>query len=108
MAYYGITSKGQLIDKDTINAGCKKIDEAAKKFLDSANFVSKASEICDANALSVENTTMQAQLDLDAQYLKSMNDKVKEFTQKISEIAEQVYEQQSIELENYQAEQKDN
>lgn len=106
MAYYGITSSNQLIDTTTITDGCNRIDKAAEKFLESAKKVAEAAAICDGNALAVEKTTMQPQLEADASYIKSMYDAVKGFTSEIRNVAVQVYAAQSHELEEYLASQK--
>ncbi len=102
---YGITSSGQLIDIGTISNGCKQIETAAEKFEESANKILAAADICDANALSIDKTTMQNQLELDAEYIKSMKTAIYEFTKEIRSIATEIYGAQSNELEQYQANQ---
>lgn len=108
MAYYGITSSSQLIDVTTISNGCTKIDEAAEKFVACAEKVSEAASICDANALSVDKTSMQPQLEADAEFIKSMKEAVNGFTSEIRNVATQVYAAQSNELNDYIESQQNN
>lgn len=103
MATYNITSAGQLIDITTINSGCNKIETAAQKFEDCAKKVYDASDICNEKALSVDKTTMQKQLDYDAEYIQSIKTAIINFTLDIKNIALQIYAEQQNELADYQA-----
>lgn len=107
MAYYGITSSSQFIDIATISDGCTQIEKAAEKFAECAKKVMEAAAICDANALSVDKTTMQPQLEADAQYIQSMQEAVKGFTSEIRNVSQQVYSAQSQELKEYLASQQE-
>ena len=106
MAKYGITSQSQLIDIGTINNACTKIEEAAEKFSECAKLILAGSEICNENALSVDKTTMQPQLEADAEYINSMNLAIQSVTTGIRNIAVQVYAEQENELATYIAEQQ--
>lgn len=106
MAYYNITSSSQLIDVATISTGCSQIEAAAEKFIKCADLIDSAASICDANALSVDKTTMQPQLEADADYIRSMKDAADSFATAIRNVASQVYAAQSNELNNYIAEQE--
>lgn len=102
---YGITSESQLIDITTISRGCTAIEAAAEKFEECAKKITRASEICNAEALSVDKTTMQPQLEADAAYIKSIKTAVDDFTRSIRSIALQVHSEQSAELNSYKAQQ---
>lgn len=107
MAYYGITSSSQLIDIGTISNGCTQIEKAAEKFAECAAKVNEAAAICNEKVLAVDKTTMQPQLEADAQYIQSMQEAVKGFTSEIRNVASQVYAAQSRELEEYIASQQE-
>lgn len=104
MAYYGITSQSQIIDVSTISTGCSQLEAAAEKFSQCANIIETASSICDAKALAVEKTTMQPQLEADAQYIRSIGESIKSFAVAIRSVAAQVYAAQDNEYRNYLAE----
>lgn len=104
MAYYGITKRDQIIDVSTISTGCSQMEAAADKFSQCASIIESASAICDASALSVEKTTMQPQLEADAQYIRSIGDSIKSFAIAIRSVAAQVYAAQDNEYNNYLAE----
>jgi hypothetical protein len=69
---YGITSESQLIDITAINNGCAQIEAAALYFEECAKKVFNASDMLDEKALAVDKTTMQPQLDADAEYIQSI------------------------------------
>ncbi len=106
MAYYGVTSEADLIDIATISTGCSQLEVAAEKFIKCAELVESAASICDASALSVEKTTMQPQLQSDAEFIRNLNSVVTGFSQAIRSASVQVHNAQSVELANYRAEQK--
>ena len=108
MAKYNITSESQLIDITTINNGCKQIELAAERFEECAKKVYDASDICTDKALSVDKTTMQPQLDADAQYIQSIKKAIYDFTMQIKNVAVQIYSEQETELSNYKATQAAN
>ncbi len=105
MAKYNITNASQLIDISTINSGCAKIETAADLFEQSAAKMRNASDICNAEALSVDKTTMQSRLDADADYVASIKTAIMNFTLQIKNVALQVYSEQYQELQEYLAEQ---
>ena len=72
MAKYNITSESQIIDITAITNACAKIEAAALHFEECAKKVLDASDLCDEKALSVDKTTMQPQLDADAEYIQSI------------------------------------
>lgn len=106
MAKYGITSQSQMIDIGAINNGCTKIEAAAENFAKCAKLILEGSEICNENALSVDKTTMQPQLEADAQYIESMKAALTSFTTEVRNLAVQIYAEQESELATYIAEQQ--
>ena len=105
MAYYNITNRNQMIDLATISTGCSQMEETAKKFSTCADLVDSAATICDAEALSVEKTTMQPQLEADADYIRSIGDSIANFATAIRSVATQIYTAQENEYNIYIAEQ---
>lgn len=103
---YNITSRSQLIDIATISSGCDQVEAAAKKFSECAAAIKSASGICNANALSVDKTTMQPQLDADAEYIESMEAAAVSFTTELRSIALKTYTAQEAELADYIAKQQ--
>jgi hypothetical protein len=90
MAKYNITSESQIIDITAINNACAKIEAAAMRFEECAKKVLDASDLCDEKALSIDKTTMQPQLDADAEYIQSMKAAIETFTLQVKNIALQV------------------
>lgn len=106
MAYYGITSRADLIDIATISTGCSQLEVAAEKFVKCAELVDSAASICDSSALSVEKTTMQPQLQADAEFIRSLQNVVSSFATAIRSASSQVYAAQEAELAAYLEEQR--
>ena len=106
MAYYGITSRSELIDIATISTGCSQLEVAAEKFIKCADLVDSAANICDSSALSVENTTMQPQLQADSEFIRSLQNVVSGFSTAIRSASSQVYAAQEAELAAYLEEQR--
>ena len=105
MAKYNITSESQLIDITAITNGCTQIEAAAQYFEECAKKVFNASDMLDENALSVDKTTMQPQLDSDAEYIQSMKAAIESFTSEVRNVALQVYAEEQAELAEYRAQQ---
>lgn len=105
MAYYGITSQSQLIDMDTISRGCTQLEAAAAKFGECAKIIDSAATICDGSALAVDKTTMQPQLEADADYIRSIQTSIENFVVGIRNVVFQIYVAQNNELATYQAQQ---
>lgn len=103
MAKYNITSESQIIDITAITNACAKIEAAALHFEECAKKVLDASDLCDEKALSVDKTTMQPQLDADAEYIQSMRAAIEGFSLQVKNIALQVYAEQQQELADYKA-----
>lgn len=105
MAKYNITNESQLIDLTAITNGCTQIEAAAQYFEECAQKVFNASDMLDENALAVDKTTMQPQLDADAEYIQSIKTAIENFTLQVKNVALQVYAEQQAELADYKAQQ---
>lgn len=105
MANYNITNESQLIDLTVITNGCAQIESAAQYFEECAKKVFNASNMLDKNALAVDETTMQPQLDADADYIQSIKIAIENFTLQVKNVALQVYAEQQAELANYKTQQ---
>ncbi len=98
---YGITSESQLIDIGTIESAVTKIKKAAEDFQDCANTVKKAAATCDAKALEVDGMTMQPIMEEKAELILGMEATVKSQADSLLAMANQVYNNQSAELQAY-------
>lgn len=105
MAKYNITNESQLIDITAITNGCTQIEAAAQYFEECAKKVFNASDMLDEKALSVDKTTMQPQLDADAEYIQSIKIAIENFTLQVKNVALQVYAEEQAELADYKAQQ---
>ena len=103
---YGITSSSQLIDIATIYAGCDKIDEAAKRYIDCSKKINNASTICNKDAMSIDGKTLQPTMDELADQIKSLTGNITSFTAEIRSIASQILVNQQRELEAYKNQNK--
>ena len=102
---YGITSEAELIDIGAINAGCDTIDAAAEDYISCGNQVNYAGEICNSNALSIDNVSLEASIEELGETIKSLRDYIESFTSEIRRLASSIYQAQSEELAAYRAEQ---
>ena len=100
---YGITNSSQIIDTGTISNACTTIETIAENFERCAQKIENAASICDAKALSVDKTTMQPQLEADAEYIRSIKNAICDFTVEIRNVALQIYAAQKTELDTYAA-----
>ena len=98
MAYYNIKNRKELIDITTISKGCKIIETISEKISECAKHVEKAAEICDKNALSIDNTTMKPQLEADVEYIRKIKDDVLGFTATLMSVSASVYSAMETEL----------
>ena len=103
---YGITSSSQLIDIITINDGVQMINSAAAKFEKCADLVLSASKICNEKALSVDKTTMQPQLEHDAEEIRKIKTYIEDYAVEVNNLAVQVLAGQQRELAEYNAKQE--
>ena len=105
--FYGIiTSEGQLMDIATIHGGCDQVVAAAEKFVTCANHVQSAGDICNARALSIDSTTMQPQLQSDADFIKHIKTDVKGQMDALKGMADGVYAEQRADLAQWQEDQR--
>lgn len=100
--HYGITSASQIIDIAGIRSGIEKIKSTAADFNDCATAVNAAADICNAEALAIEGKTMQPTINELAEQIKSIQSSVEELADSILSVANQVYNAQNAELQEYQ------
>ena len=98
---YGITSKSQLIDINTIKAGCEMYINALDDFEKSGEDVVLAAEKCDKNALSVDDTTFQYSINDIGIELKSVKQTLTGYANQVLTDAINVYNQQVNEYNEY-------
>lgn len=98
---YGITDKSQMIDKETINRGCNKIDEVARDFVVAARKIYGASGVLTKDALSMDNNTMQATVREVADFVDKCEDTMLSYTASIRQVVNEIYKAQEKEYNNY-------
>lgn len=80
----------QSIDIGKIEDACREIDTAANDYIACANEISRAAEICNASALSVNGQTMQPSLEELATKVKKYKQSVTTFTTETIKLAKTV------------------
>lgn len=100
---YGITSESQLIDISTICAGCDTIDEGAEYFDTCSKVLLQASETCDKTALSIDGKSMQQPIEELSTKVAQYGVQIKNVTALIRKQAQDVYNAQVAELQEYYA-----
>ncbi len=98
---YGITSVEQIIDIDGIKVAVEKIKSTAEDLTSCANAVEEASDLCNKEALAIDNMTMQPTIDEIAEYIKAQKSQVDAAADQILEAANQIYITQCNELNTY-------
>ena len=98
-----ITNANQIIDIKAISDGCSIIEAAAQDYIACSKKVLESAEICSAEALSVEKTTMQPTLQDLSEAIKTIQENIEILTAQIRNAASQVYAQQASELAAYEA-----
>lgn len=98
---YNITSKDDLIDVQTINAGCKKIVKAGMSFENCARGVETAADMCSIETLSVDNKSMQPIMLNIAEQIRKIKDILENFSVSVQGLAQDIYDEQYSELQQY-------
>ncbi len=92
---YGITDESQIIDTATITRGINKFREAIEAFELSGKKVIQASEICTADALSIDNNTLQWPIE-------DLGIEIKDLKVYLNSLADEVlYEAQVVSSQQY-------
>ena len=102
---YGITSESQLIDIYTIMDGINKYRVAIEDFVASGKKVITASEICSADAMSVDNDTLQYPIESLGTEIQALKDQLNAIADEVLYEAQLVRQAQYNELLEYQRQQ---
>lgn len=101
MAYYGITSQSQLMDYSTIRNGCDAYMGSLEYFIEAAQLVMEAAEMCDKKAMNVDGASMQPVLYELAQAIATIGNEYAEYVNDTNTQAVGVYNEQVRELNAY-------
>lgn len=102
---YGITSESQLIDIYTITDGINKFREAIDDFEKCGKKVVTASEICTADALSIDSDTLQYPIETLGLEIQALKEQLNSLADELLFEAQVVRQQQYNELVEYQRQQ---
>lgn len=102
---YGITSESQLIDINTIMDGINKYRQAIEAFETSGKKVVSASEICTADALSIDNDTLQYPIETLGLEIQALKKELNSIADELLYEVQIVRQKQYNELTDYQRQQ---
>ena len=102
---YGITSESQLIDIYTIMDGINKYRTAIEGFGACGQKVIHASEICTAEAMSIDNDTLQYPIEALGTEIQNLKDQLNAIADEVLYEAQLVRQNQYNELVEYQRQQ---
>lgn len=98
---YGITNPNQLIDIETIQAGCQSLIDAVEDFATCGNYVMQAGEICSKKALAVDESSLEGQISEMGNEIVSLKDAFVQCAEEVLYNAIQVYNAQVNEYNDY-------
>lgn len=98
---YGITSKSQIIDLDTIKAGCQEFKECLDDFEICGKGVIEAGETCNSKALSVDDKTFEYPITDLGKSIKDLKDEYVGYADQVITDATNVYNAQIAEYNDY-------
>ena len=104
---YGITSKSQIIDYDTIRKACDNLKAISKDFNVCGEKIRKSGDDCGINVLSVDNRTMQPGIWDLGDSIQKIQTKYENLAESITNSAYKIKLQQEAELEEYLKKQED-
>lgn len=99
---YGITSESQLIDIYTITNGINKYREVIEGFETCGNKVIAASETCNKEAMSVDNNSLQAEIEMLGTSIQNLKNELNAIADEVLMEAQMVRQKQYNELVEYQ------
>lgn len=102
---YGITSESQLIDIYTISDGIKKYRDAIEAFELSGKRVVSASQICTADAMSIDNDTLQYPIEALGVELQNLKKELNAIADEVLFEAQLIRQKQLTELNDYRNQQ---
>ena len=103
---YGITSESQLIDIYTIMDGINKYRAAIEAFDASGKKVVHASELCTAEAMSVDSSTLQYPIEALGLEIQNLKEQLNAIADEVLFEAQLVRQAQYNELVEYQRQQQ--
>lgn len=98
---YGITNPNQLIDIETIRAGCQALADAVNDFETCGGYVLEAGETCSKKALSVDSSSLDGQITEVAEQIMQLKDAYVQCAEELLQDAIRVYNQQVNEYNEY-------
>ncbi len=98
---YGITSKSQIIDLDTIKAGCQEFKDCLDDFEICGKGVIEAGETCNSKALSVDEKTFEYPITDLGESIKALKDEYIGYADQVIADATSVYNAQIAEYNDY-------
>lgn len=101
MGKYGITSQSQIIDRNTILAGCKKLEEAGDLFEKYGNEFSAVSSVCNETALSVGKESFTPAIDELGQTIAGLKTVLYQKSNDIANSVNAIYADQNQEYQDY-------
>lgn len=103
---YGITRESQIIDLNSIERGCAKLQEAATRLIKYGKSVANISEICDTNALSANGKSMVPVIQENGNTIIQIGNELAAYATSLQTAAKDVYRIQRNEYASYLEEQK--
>lgn len=103
---YGITKKEQIIDKATIIKGCEALRLAASDFEKAGTTVIDAGEQCTDKVISVNDLSFGPNIVSLGESIKEVKKIIVDYANNIEQVATEIYQQQSTELNTYKEQQK--
>lgn len=105
---YGITSRSQLIDIQSIKQGCNQLEDALNDFEKSGDLVIESGNLCNKDALSLDEKSMEYSLTELGEAIKALKGEYQAYTQEVENQANRVYSEQCEELQRYIESQQQN
>jgi hypothetical protein len=98
---YGITSSSQLIDLDSIKAGCENYKDALDDFTKCGELVIYAGTTCSSKALSVDDSTLEYPINELGEEIKKLKTTYSSYADDVVAQATKIYNAQVSELNEY-------
>lgn len=102
---YGITRESQIIDLNSIERGCAKLQEAAERLSEYGTQVSSISEICNTTALSANGKSMVPVIQEAGDDISARGNAIQQYASNLLTAAKDLYRRQQMEYASYLEEQ---
>ena len=103
---YGITNTSQIIDLETIVAGCNELKNACEDFKKSGTTVVQAGEMCNEKALSFDENTLEFSITQLGEEMKELQKLFSEYADQVIAEATRIHNIQTAEYEEYVTQQE--